>query len=77
MGSQVPSHLRSVRAISTVESMEVEAYHFARSPTSQVPSMTWMPTWQHFLEVRLGTCVESWMEQIDSTHNASPTNMSS
>ena len=28
-----------------------------------VPGMTWMPTWQHFLEVRLGTCVESWVEQ--------------
>jgi hypothetical protein len=22
-----------------------------------------MPTWQHFLKVRLGTCVESWGEQ--------------
>ena len=30
---------------------------------SQVPSMTWMPTWQQFLEVRLGTCVESWVKQ--------------
>ena len=28
-----------------------------------VPSMTWMPTRQHFLEVRLGTCVESWVKQ--------------
>ena len=26
------------------------------------PSMTWIPTWQHFLTVRLGTCVESWVE---------------
>jgi hypothetical protein len=25
--------------------------------------MTRMPTWQHFLKVRLGTCVESWVEQ--------------
>ena len=23
--------------------------------------MTWMLTWQHFLEVRPGTCVESWV----------------
>ena len=25
--------------------------------------MIWMRTWQHFLEARLGTCVESWVEQ--------------
>jgi hypothetical protein len=30
-----------------------------------------MLTWQHFLEGRLGTCVESWIEQnarLDSQH---------
>ena len=26
-------------------------------PKAQVSSMTWMSTWQHFLEARLGTCV--------------------
>ena len=25
--------------------------------------MTWMPTWEHFSEVKLGTRVESWVEQ--------------
>ena len=25
--------------------------------------MTWMPTWQHFLEVKLETCVVSWITQ--------------
>ena len=33
-GSQVPSHLRSICAISTVESMEVGTYHFNRGPKS-------------------------------------------
>ena len=125
MGSQVllPSHLRSIRAISTVEGMEVGTYHFTRVPSpksrevnpcnlnprehgswglttshgvpspkslgvnlcnlnrrehgswglttshgvprpkTQVPTMTWMPTWQHFLEVRHETCVARWVEQ--------------
>ena len=57
--SQVPSHSRSICAISVVESMEVGTYHFTRVPSPKSPSMTWMPTWQHFLKVRLGTCVES------------------
>ena len=35
-------------------------------PSLKSPSMTWKPTWQHFLEVRLRTCVESWIEQKDS-----------
>ena len=38
-----------------------------------IPSMTWMPMWQHFLEVRLGTCVESWVEQ--KALNTSPMNI--
>ena len=29
----VPSHLRSIRAISIVESMEVRSYHFTRVPS--------------------------------------------
>ena len=61
--SEAPSHLRSICVISTVESMEVGIEHFTWGPKSYVPSMTWMPTWEHFLEVRLGTCVESWVEQ--------------
>jgi hypothetical protein len=32
--SQVPSHLRSIRAISTVEIMEVGTYHFKWGPNS-------------------------------------------
>ena len=73
--SYVPSHLRSIRTISTAESMEVGTYHFTQDPKSYVPTMTWMPTWQHFLEVRLGTCVESWVEQkgiVNITCNRSP-----
>jgi hypothetical protein len=36
--------------------------------------MTEMPTWQHFLEERLGTCVESWAEQkLNPTFNTSLT----
>ena len=61
--SQVPSHLRSICTISTVESMEVGTYHFTRDLMFQVPTTTWMPSWQHFLEVRLGTWVASWVKQ--------------
>ena len=32
-------------------------------PKSQVPSMTWMRTWQHLLKVRLEIGVESWLEE--------------
>ena len=39
-------------AISAVESMEVGTYHFTRRLKSLVSTMTWIPTWQHFLEVR-------------------------
>jgi hypothetical protein len=42
-------------------------------PSCQVPSMTWIPTWQHILEVRIGTCVESWVERKarpDSQHKS-------
>ena len=59
----VPSHLRPICAILAVESIEVGTHHFTWGPKSWVPSITWIPTWQHFLEVRLGTCVESWAEQ--------------
>jgi hypothetical protein len=31
--------LRSIRAISTIESMEVGTYHFTRASKSQVPTM--------------------------------------
>ena len=119
--SQVLSHLRPIRAISVVESMEVGTYHFtwvsslktwvtwgqsvqsqlSRAwklglttshgvlspkprvtwgqsvqsqplrawklglttsygvPSPKSPKYDWMPTWQHFLEVRLGTCAEN------------------
>jgi hypothetical protein len=38
-----PSHLRSIRAISTVENME---WKLDIITSHGVPSMTWMPTWQ-------------------------------
>jgi hypothetical protein len=58
-----PSHLRSIRVILTVESIEIGTYHFTRvpSPTFQI----WHGCLHDntFLEVRLGTCVENWAEQ--------------
>ena len=54
---QVSTHLRSIHAISTIESIE----HGVPSPRTK--SMTWMLTCQRFLKVRLGTCVESWVEE--------------
>ena len=60
---KVPSHMRLIHAISTIESMEVGTYHFTRGPKSYVPSMTWIFAWQHFLKVRLGTCVASCLKQ--------------
>ena len=62
-GAQVPSHLRSICAISAIESMEVGSYHFTWIFESWVSSMTWMSTWRHFSRARLGTSVESWVEQ--------------
>jgi hypothetical protein len=56
-------HLRSICAISPVESVEVGTYHFTQGPKSQVLSTTQMPTWQHFLEVKHENYVESWDEQ--------------
>ena len=35
--------------------------HGVSSP--KVSSMTWMLTWQYYLEVRLGTYIESWVKQ--------------
>ena len=43
--------------------LEHGLWDFIISHASQVPSMTWMPTWQHCLEARLGTCAESLVEQ--------------
>jgi hypothetical protein len=31
-------------------------------PSLKSQSITSMPTWQHYLQVRLGTCVENWVE---------------
>jgi hypothetical protein len=52
----------SIRAISTVESMNIGTYHFTHvpSPKSQVHECL---HGNIFLEVRLGTCVHSWVEQ--------------
>ena len=46
--------------------------HGIPNPKSQVPTMTWMPTWQHFLEMRPGTCVASWVVQ-KARPNSQPT----
>ena len=54
---KVPSHLRLINAILVVENMAIGIYYFTLGPESYVPSMTWMPTWQHILEARLGTYV--------------------
>ena len=67
-GSQVlspksPKIAQRLSAILAIESMKFGTHHFTRGLKSQVPSMTWMPTWQRFLEVRVGTCVESWVKQ--------------
>jgi hypothetical protein len=61
----VPSEPRSIRAILAVESMVggLTTSHGVPSPNSQIPSMTWMHAWQHYLEARLGTCVESRAKQ--------------
>ena len=34
-----------------------------KDPSPKSPSMTWKPTWQCFLEVRLGPRIESWVWQ--------------
>ena len=58
------SLLRSIRAISAVESMEVGGvYHVARGPDSCVSSVTWMSAWQHSVVVKLGTRVGSWVDR--------------
>ena len=46
--------------------------HGIPNPKSQVPTMTWMPTWQHFLKMRPGTCVASWVVQ-KARPNSQPT----
>jgi hypothetical protein len=39
--------------------------------------MTWMPTWQHCLDVRLGTCAErvGSSKKLDPTLNTSSENV--
>ena len=57
IGSQVPWR-------QSVQSQPLRAWKsgLTTSHGSQVLSMTWMLTWPHFLEVKLETCVESWVE---------------
>ena len=43
--------------------MEIGTHHFIWGPKSQLPTLTWMLTCRHFLEVRPGTCVASWVVQ--------------
>ena len=55
-------HSRSIHAMSTIESIEIGTYHFTWVPSPKTPSITRMSTRQYLLEVKLGTCVESWVE---------------
>ena len=45
----------------------VGTYHFTHGLKCKVPGMTWMPHWQHFLEVRFMTCVKSQAKKLDPT----------
>ena len=70
MDAYVAAH--SIRAISAIDGVEVGTYHFVWGGSQMV---TWMPTWYHILDVRLGTCVESWVKQKarpSPTRNISP-----
>jgi hypothetical protein len=52
-------------ALSAVETTGVGTCHF--TTWSQGPKLlilTWMSTWQHFVKLRFGICVETWVEQI-------------
>ena len=46
-----------------MQSQSLRAWKLAPTTSHRVPSMTWMPTWQHFLRVGVRTCVESRVEQ--------------
>ena len=48
---------------------ECESWDLPLHMGSQVPSMPQMPTWQQFWKARLGTCVESWVEQKARPHS--------
>ena len=50
--------MRSIRATSIVVSMEVEAHPFTRGPKYDMDA--YMAT---LLELRIGTCVASWVEK--------------
>ena len=55
----------------------VASSHGCPSPKSQVPNMTWIPTGQHFMEVRLGLGLVlrvGWSKTLDQTLNTSPVN---
>ena len=52
--------MRSIHAISTVESMEVGTYHFTWVPTPQFPTMIWMLKLLH--GNTFWTCVARWVE---------------
>ena len=61
--SQVPSHLRSIRAISAVESMEVGTYHFTRGTQVLSPNYDMDAYMATLLGGELGTCVRSGVHQ--------------
>ena len=56
--SEVPSHLRSIHAMSFIESIEVGTHHF-----KGVPKYDRDVTWQHFLETRAGLVPRVWSSQ--------------
>jgi hypothetical protein len=65
--------LRWIRVVSNLASMEVGTYHFLWSPKSQVPSMTWMPTWHHFWRQDLGLVLRvGSSKRLNPTPNISP-----
>ena len=48
-GSQVPSHLGQ-----SIQSQPLRAWNLGLTTSHRVPSMAWMPTWQHFWRWGLG-----------------------
>ena len=60
-----------------MQSRLLRAWKLGLTTLHGAPSMMWMPTWPHFLEVGLGTCIESRVEQkkLDPTLNTNPVNI--
>ena len=65
-GSQVPSHVRSIRAILVLESIKVQTYHFTLDP--QVPS----PKCDMDAYMAILFAGEARGKKLDPTLNTSP-----